>query len=127
MTDDLAPPRSPRPAPRLLETTPEERRASAIARARANADAEAFAALEQRADMDPWLADDPLARLGYRELGGLRAVDYIPGEANASFLRWGANEFGGMSPARQRALAVMYPERENEVEMAWRRGEPAYW
>lgn len=79
MADDLAPSRSPRPTPR---TTPEERRA--IDRARANADAEAFAALERRAEMDPWLADDPLARLGDRDMGGLQAVDYLPLAPNAA-------------------------------------------
>jgi len=61
----FAPTRSPRPAPRV---TPEERRA------RAMADAEMFAALEDRADMDPLLANNALRRLGYRGIGGLRGV-----------------------------------------------------
>jgi hypothetical protein len=39
---------------------------------------EEFAALEDRADMDPFLADNALRRLGYRETGGLRAADYLP-------------------------------------------------
>lgn len=73
MADDLAPSRSPRPTPRV---TPEERRA--IDRAAADAMMDEFAALEDRADMDPWLAGDPLARLGYRERGGLRNVHYLP-------------------------------------------------
>ena len=42
------------------------------------AQAEEFAALEHRADMDPWLKDNPLRRLGYRQNGGLRAVNYLP-------------------------------------------------
>jgi hypothetical protein len=41
--------------------------------------AEDFAALEARADMDPYLRDDALRRLGYRELGGLQGVDYAFG------------------------------------------------
>lgn len=61
----LAPTRSPRPVPRV---TPEE------LRARAMADAEMFAALEDRADMDPLLASNALRRLGYRGIGGLRGV-----------------------------------------------------
>lgn len=61
----FAPTRSPRPAPRV---TPEERRA------RAMADAEMFAALEDRADMDPLLANNALRRLGYRGIDGLRGV-----------------------------------------------------
>jgi hypothetical protein len=61
----LAPTRSPRPVPRV---TPEEHRA------RAMADAEMFAALEDRADMDPQLANNALRRLGYRGIGGLRGV-----------------------------------------------------
>ena len=42
------------------------------------AQAEEFAALEHRADMDPWLKDNPLRRLGYRQNGGLRAVNFLP-------------------------------------------------
>lgn len=61
----FAPTRSPRPVPRV---TPEE------LRARAMADAEMFAALEDRADMDPLLANNALRRLGYRGIGGLRGV-----------------------------------------------------
>lgn len=79
--------------------SPEHRRAADRARAeeerrareRAEADAmmEAFAALEDRADMDPWLADDPIARLGYREIGGLRGTDYLPLSNNAHYFTSG--------------------------------------
>ena len=85
MADDLAPSRSPRPTPR---TTPEERRA--IDRAAADAMMEEFAALEDRADMDPWLADNPLRRLGYREMGGLRGVDYLPATPEGAYYSAGA-------------------------------------
>ena len=65
----LAPTSSRRPEPRV---TPEQRRAQAQLMA------EQFAALEARADDDPWLANNPLRRLGYRDVGGLEAVDYLP-------------------------------------------------
>ena len=73
MSSPLAPSRSIRPAPRV---TPEERRV--VDRAAADEMMEAFAALEGRADMDPYLANNPLRRLGYRETGGLRGIDYLP-------------------------------------------------
>ena len=84
--------------------------------------AEAFSDLEQRADMDPNLANDALARLGYREYGGLRAVDYIPGDDRASHVPNGITRPSSLSRARIRALRTMFPER---VE-AWENGETDY-
>lgn len=72
----FAPTRSPRPVPRV---TPEE------LRARAMADAEMFAALEDRADMDPLLANNALRRLGYRGIGGLRGVTMTQDPEFAAF------------------------------------------
>lgn len=72
----LAPSRSVRPQPRV---TPEQRRAQAQSMA------EDFAALEARADMDPLLAGDPLRRLGYRGIGGLRGVNLSPDAEEALY------------------------------------------
>lgn len=73
MASPLAPQRSLVPQQRPDVLTPEQRRAQAMRMA------EDFAALEARADMDPYLRDDALRRLGYRSLGGLRGVDFEPG------------------------------------------------
>lgn len=113
MSEPLAPSRSTRPAPRV---TPEERRAREMDMA------EQFAALEDRADMDPYLADDALARLGYREYGGLQAVDYIPGGRNAAHLPSGATSPRGLYSDEIRALQTMQPERV----AAWEGGESEY-
>jgi len=69
----LAPRTSRVPEPRPSVLTPEQRRADAMRMA------EEFAALEARADIDPYLRDNALRRLGYRSLGGLRGVDFEPG------------------------------------------------
>lgn len=98
MSEPLAPSRSLRPAPRV---TPEERRAREMDMA------EEFAALEQRADMDPWLADNPLRRLGYREVGGLRGMDYLPLAPNTG------SYYG---------LGYGAPELEQELFGQWRSG-----
>lgn len=113
MTTDLAPSRSPRPVPR---TTPEERRAAA------DAMMEEFAALEGRADMDPYLSDDALARLGYREYGGLRAVDYIPGGTNAAHIPSGLTRPSSLYPEEVRALLTLQPDRV----AAWESGASDY-
>ena len=73
----LAPSSSPRPQPRV---TPEQRRA------REQLKAEQFAALEARADMDPLLVDDPLRRLGYRQIGGLQGVNLLSNPDDAYYL-----------------------------------------
>lgn len=73
MASPLAPQRSMVPQTRPDVLTPEERRAQAMRMA------EDFAALEARADIDPYLRDNALRRLGYRSLGGLRGVDFEPG------------------------------------------------
>ena len=62
--------RNPAPAGDSIYT-PEERQMY-------TAQAEEFAALEHRADMDPWLKDNPIRRLGYRQNGGLRSVNFLP-------------------------------------------------
>lgn len=76
MAGPLAPQRSLVPQTRPDVLTPEQRRAQAMRMA------EDFAALEARADMDPYLRDDALRRLGYRSLGGLRGVDFAPGRSS---------------------------------------------
>ena len=87
MADDLskyAPTRSLRPFSRADAEAAEEAGLAALAeRLREQEEYRAtqmrqLAALEHRADMDPYLADDPLRRLGYRETGGLDNVTYLP-------------------------------------------------
>lgn len=73
----LAPDRSLRPQPRV---TPEQRRALEQLRA------EQFAALEARADMDPLLVNDPLRRLGYRQIGGLQGINLSSNPEDAHYL-----------------------------------------
>lgn len=43
--------------------------------------------VELRADLDPWLKDDPIARLGYRASGGMENVNYLPSARGAGRLQ----------------------------------------
>ena len=85
--------------------------------------AEQFAALEARADIDPWLANDPMRRLGYRETGGLMNVDYMPLDPNNAWhFGGGYNRLSfdeelrkasetGLEPPVFGSIEMMQPER----------------
>lgn len=109
MTRALAPSSSPRPAVRV---TPEERRLREIERAMA----EQFAALEARADIDPWLADNPMRRLGYREYGGLEAVDFVPNTLGGSWVEYGIEQPRSLSREEIVSLMQMQPDRVIDFE-----------
>lgn len=79
-----APMRSPRPVPRRGAEEDTLRLAADRRRYQLN-DMEQLAALEHRADIDPYLRENPLRRLGYRESGGLKNVDYLPLAPMAAF------------------------------------------
>ena len=84
---------------------------------------EDFAALEARADDDPWLKNNPMARLAYRESGGLRAVDYIPGVNNAAAVGSGGIKRGStLDKIHTDAIRNIRPEQYD----AWQRGETPY-
>lgn len=119
MAQDLAPASSPRPAARV---TPEERRA----REREWAMAEQFAALETRADDDPWLANNPLARLGYREYGGLESVDFLPSKRGAAWAEYGIQDPGPLSRAEIESLIQMHPGYIDAYYDARDEGREAY-
>jgi hypothetical protein len=89
----MAPKKSLRPVARK---TPEEREAIIEEeRARQRDMAEAFASLETRADLDPYFEDNPIARLGYRQAGGMRSVDFYGTHPEAAYTR---TRFGGEEP-----------------------------
>lgn len=79
-----APMRSPRPVSRREGEESALTRLADVLRLKADRrryqlnDMEQLAALEHRVDIDPYLRENPLRRLGYRESGGLRNVDYLP-------------------------------------------------
>jgi len=104
MSSPLAPSRSIRPAPRV---TPEERRA------REHEMMRQFGNLEMRADMDPYLADDPLARLGFDP----DRVDWLSprGEMTAFYAPSGANLAGRVSRETLSRYSGMYPDRGGSV------------
>lgn len=112
----MAPKKSLRPVARK---TPEERKL-ADERARQREMAEAFASLEARADLDPYFEDNPIARLGWRERGGLRNVDYLPylPDDGMHFPEgFGSDDFNDpMTPDLIRSLAATEPERVEAFE-----------
>lgn len=109
MTRSFAPSSSPRPAVRV---PPEERRA----REQEQAMAEQFAALETRADDDPWLANNPMRRLGYREYGGLEAVDFVPNTRGGSWTESGVQRPRSLSQEEIASLIQMQPDRVRDFE-----------
>lgn len=108
----------PRARPTAAEMT-----TAAENRRQQTAGMEGFAALEARADDDPWLKDNPMARLGYRTFGGLEAVDYIPGLDNAGAVgAAGVKRGSSLNRAQMEAIRTLRPEQYE----AWRRGETPY-
>jgi hypothetical protein len=57
--------------------------------------ADVFSSLEARADLDPYFEDNPIARLGWREGGGMGSVDFFGVHPEDAYTE---TRFGGEEP-----------------------------